>query len=171
MFSAMLFTVSIVALSQFALYYWRAVLAGVAAQPVSDRAPAATETLLRRFPPPLRIRQKSSPFAYCTIAADFGRVVFRPASFVESRLREAYCLLPVRISRTSFEPVSLPALRPLPAFWRCGGRGLRDCDSRRCRANDGGGARETCVASLQRPEDRARRPLSGPAAALVRLPW
>lgn len=37
MFAAMLFAFSIVALSQFALYYWRAVLAGVAAQPVSDR--------------------------------------------------------------------------------------------------------------------------------------
>ena len=37
MFAAMLFALSIVALSQFALYYWRAVLAGVAAQPVSDR--------------------------------------------------------------------------------------------------------------------------------------
>jgi hypothetical protein len=37
MFSAMLFAISIVALTQFALYYWRAVLTGVAAQPVSDR--------------------------------------------------------------------------------------------------------------------------------------
>ncbi len=37
MFAAMLLAISIVALSQFALYYWRAVLAGVAAQPVSDR--------------------------------------------------------------------------------------------------------------------------------------
>jgi hypothetical protein len=35
MFSAMLFTISIVALAQFALYYWRAVLAGVASQPIS----------------------------------------------------------------------------------------------------------------------------------------
>jgi len=41
MFAAMLFTISVVALSQFALYYWRAVLAGVAAQPVSDRVLAA----------------------------------------------------------------------------------------------------------------------------------
>lgn len=41
MFAAMLFTISIVALSQFALYYWRAVLAGVAALPVSDRVLAA----------------------------------------------------------------------------------------------------------------------------------
>lgn len=41
MFAAMLFTISIVALSQFALYYWRAVLASVAAQPVSDRVLAA----------------------------------------------------------------------------------------------------------------------------------
>ena len=41
MFAAMLFTISIVAMSQFALYYWRAVLAGVAAQPVSDRVLAA----------------------------------------------------------------------------------------------------------------------------------
>jgi len=41
MFAAMLFAISIVALSQFALYYWRAILAGVAAQPVSDRVLAA----------------------------------------------------------------------------------------------------------------------------------
>jgi hypothetical protein len=41
MFSSMLFAISIVALTQFALYYWRAVLAGVAAQPVSDRVLAA----------------------------------------------------------------------------------------------------------------------------------
>jgi hypothetical protein len=41
MFSVMLFAISIVALTQFALYYWRAVLAGVAAQPVSDRVLAA----------------------------------------------------------------------------------------------------------------------------------
>jgi hypothetical protein len=37
MFSAMLLAISILALSQFAIYYWRAVLTGVAAQPVSDR--------------------------------------------------------------------------------------------------------------------------------------
>ena len=41
MFAAMLFTISIVALSQFALYYWRAVLAGTAALPVSDRVLSA----------------------------------------------------------------------------------------------------------------------------------
>jgi hypothetical protein len=37
MFATMLFAISIVALTQFALYYWRAVLAGVASQAVSDR--------------------------------------------------------------------------------------------------------------------------------------
>ncbi len=37
MFAAMLFAISIVALAQFGLYYWRAVLAGVASQPVSHR--------------------------------------------------------------------------------------------------------------------------------------
>jgi hypothetical protein len=41
MFAAMLLAISIVALSQFALYYWRAILAGVAAHPVSDRVLAA----------------------------------------------------------------------------------------------------------------------------------
>jgi hypothetical protein len=41
MFAFMLFAISIVALSQFALYYWRAVLSGVAAQPVSDRVLSA----------------------------------------------------------------------------------------------------------------------------------
>jgi hypothetical protein len=41
MLATMLLTISVVALSQFALYYWRAVLAGVAAQPVSDRVLAA----------------------------------------------------------------------------------------------------------------------------------
>jgi hypothetical protein len=35
MFSAMLFTISLVALAQFALYYWRAVLTGIASQPIS----------------------------------------------------------------------------------------------------------------------------------------
>ena len=37
MFAAMLLTISILALLQFALYYWRALLAGVASQPVSER--------------------------------------------------------------------------------------------------------------------------------------
>jgi hypothetical protein len=41
MFAAILLAISIVALSQFALYYWRAILAGAAAQPVSDRVLAA----------------------------------------------------------------------------------------------------------------------------------
>ena len=36
MFAAMLFTISLVALAQFALYYGRAVLSGVAAQPISS---------------------------------------------------------------------------------------------------------------------------------------
>ena len=43
MFAAMLFAISTVALSQFALYYWRALLAGVASQPVSDRVLAAAQ--------------------------------------------------------------------------------------------------------------------------------
>ena len=37
MFAAMLFAISIVALAQFAAYYWRAMLAGAAAQHVSER--------------------------------------------------------------------------------------------------------------------------------------
>lgn len=41
MFAAMLFAISVVALSQFAAYYWRAMLAGAAAQPVSERILAA----------------------------------------------------------------------------------------------------------------------------------
>jgi hypothetical protein len=51
MFSAMLLSISIVALSQFALYYWRAVLAGVAAQPVSDRVLAAAQVENGRLRP------------------------------------------------------------------------------------------------------------------------
>jgi len=51
MFAAMLFTISIVALSQFALYYWRAVLAGVAAQPVSERVLAAAHVENGRLTP------------------------------------------------------------------------------------------------------------------------
>jgi hypothetical protein len=42
MFSAMLLTISIVALMQFAAYYWRSILAGVAAQPISAEVLAAT---------------------------------------------------------------------------------------------------------------------------------
>jgi hypothetical protein len=41
MFAAILLSVSVVALTQFALYYWRAVLAAVAGQPVSDGVLAA----------------------------------------------------------------------------------------------------------------------------------
>ncbi len=41
MFAAMLFAISIVALSQFAVYYWRAMLVGAATQPVSERILAA----------------------------------------------------------------------------------------------------------------------------------
>ncbi len=37
MFATMLFAISIVALTQFGAYYWRAMLAGAAAQPVSER--------------------------------------------------------------------------------------------------------------------------------------
>lgn len=37
MFSAMLFSIAMVALFQFALYYWRAVLTGVASRPISSR--------------------------------------------------------------------------------------------------------------------------------------
>ena len=41
MFSAILLTISIVALAQFGAFYWRAVVAGVAAQPVSGQVLAA----------------------------------------------------------------------------------------------------------------------------------
>jgi len=51
MFSAMLLAISIVALSQFAIYYWRAVLAGVAAQPVSDRVLVAAQVENGRLMP------------------------------------------------------------------------------------------------------------------------
>ena len=37
MIRAIILTVSAVSLVQFALYYWRAVIAGTAAQPISDR--------------------------------------------------------------------------------------------------------------------------------------
>src|SRR5258708_35438668 len=44
MFSAMLLAISIVALSQFALYYWRAVLAGGAPPAGSKPGPGASPT-------------------------------------------------------------------------------------------------------------------------------
>ena len=43
MFSAMLLTISVVALIQFAAYYWRALVMGVAAQPVSERVLEAAQ--------------------------------------------------------------------------------------------------------------------------------
>ena len=43
MFSAMLLAIAIVALAQFALYYWRAVLTGVASQPISNRVLEAAQ--------------------------------------------------------------------------------------------------------------------------------
>ena len=51
MYSAMLLSISIVALSQFALYYWRAVLAGVAATPVSERVLVAAQVKNGRVTP------------------------------------------------------------------------------------------------------------------------
>jgi hypothetical protein len=48
MFAAMLFAISIVALSQFGLYYWRALLAAVAGQPVSESVLAAAGVENRR---------------------------------------------------------------------------------------------------------------------------
>ena len=41
MFAAMLFAISAVAITQFGMYYWRAVLASVASQPVSESVLAA----------------------------------------------------------------------------------------------------------------------------------
>lgn len=41
MFAAMLFAISAVAVTQFGMYYWRAVLASVASQPVSESVLAA----------------------------------------------------------------------------------------------------------------------------------
>ena len=41
MFSAMLLAISIVALGQFAVFYWRAVIVGIATQPVSAQVLAA----------------------------------------------------------------------------------------------------------------------------------
>jgi len=41
MFAAMLFAISAVAMTQFGMYYWRAVLASVASQPVSESVLAA----------------------------------------------------------------------------------------------------------------------------------
>jgi hypothetical protein len=51
MFATMLFAISIVALAQFGLYYWRAVLAGVAAQPLSDRVLSAARVENGRVAP------------------------------------------------------------------------------------------------------------------------
>ena len=41
MIPAILFTVSVAAFLQFGLYYWRATISGVAAQPISERIRAA----------------------------------------------------------------------------------------------------------------------------------
>jgi hypothetical protein len=41
MLSSVLLLISVTALLQFALYYWRSVVAGVAAQPIPDRVFAA----------------------------------------------------------------------------------------------------------------------------------
>src|ERR1700751_1379500 len=41
MFSALIFLVSIAALAQFGVFYWRAIIAGIAAGPVSEQVLAA----------------------------------------------------------------------------------------------------------------------------------
>src|SRR5215470_6430864 len=43
MFSAMLLAIAVVAMGQFALYYWRAVFTGIASLPISSRVLEAAE--------------------------------------------------------------------------------------------------------------------------------
>ena len=43
MIAALLLVISVAALAQFALFYWRAIVAGVAAQPLSERFHEATQ--------------------------------------------------------------------------------------------------------------------------------
>ncbi len=49
MFPALLFAISVVALAQFGVYYWRAVLSGVASQAVSIRVLDAIQTTEARL--------------------------------------------------------------------------------------------------------------------------
>jgi hypothetical protein len=49
MFSALLFVISIVALAQFGVYYWRAIIAGIASQPVSEQVLAAAKVGTETF--------------------------------------------------------------------------------------------------------------------------
>ncbi len=102
MFSVMLLTISIVALSQFALYYWRAVLAGVAAQPVSDRVLSAARVEhgrlkgkdfesfagLHNLTPDLRPRSSGLGFVRL-----YYRIVYSLAFLAETRMPslEAWC--------------------------------------------------------------------------------
>jgi hypothetical protein len=49
MFSALIFAISIAALAQFGVFYWRAVIAGVAAQPVSEQVLTAANVDSQSF--------------------------------------------------------------------------------------------------------------------------
>ena len=106
MFSAMLLTISVVALSQFAVYYWRALVMGVAAQPVSERVLEAAQVPdgaltgqhfrvfaeLHDLTPDLRPRNRGLGFVrlYFYTVHFFGKTLGRfSASIAEWTEREA----------------------------------------------------------------------------------
>jgi len=49
MFSVLILAISVVALTQFGAFYWRAVVVGIAAQPVSEQVLAAANVDTRTF--------------------------------------------------------------------------------------------------------------------------
>src|SRR2546427_13223369 len=107
MFPAMLLAVSVVALIQFTVYYWRAIVAGVAAKPLSNLILTAAgltdeslgsadfEAILNghELTPCLKTGQGRLPAgrAHYRVAPALGRVLPRLAARTEGQMRSSTC--------------------------------------------------------------------------------
>lgn len=102
MIAAIIFMVSVVAFGQFALYYWRATISGVAAQAVSDRIRVAAGIahavigahdfhniiILKDLSPNLRGQSGSlmTIRAYYAVVEKLGRIVPAMANWAECEM-------------------------------------------------------------------------------------
>jgi hypothetical protein len=102
MVAAIIFVVSVVTFGQFALYYWRATISGVAAQAISDRICVAAGiahagigardfhniVILKDLSPNLRGPSGSlmSIRAYYAVVETLGRIVPAMAGWAESEM-------------------------------------------------------------------------------------
>ncbi len=111
MLAAMLFAISIVALTQFAAYYWRAMLAGAAAQPISERVLAAAGAQNGRltgedFPALVGIHELTPELRPGGNGLSLVRVYYRLVDAVASLVGSSYRAFPEAQAQKAFGSVN-----------------------------------------------------------------